>query len=91
MAEGTIQKHAGETLVIGFRYHSPALNDDETITGGSVTAQTGITAGTATIDGKEIYCSVSGGTANTDYTIRFTINTDQGQVLIDDYLVKVVA
>lgn len=91
LATGTIQKHVGETIIIGFRYHSPALDDDENIISVAVSAQTGITAGTADISGTEVYCPVSGGTAGTDYTLRFTVSTDQGQVFIDDYLVKVIA
>lgn len=92
MATATISKKAGESLVLGFRYHSPAIDDGETIIGVSVTAQTaGITKGTPQIDGNEVYCLVSGGSAGTDYTLRYTVSTDQGQILIDDWVVKVTA
>lgn len=91
LSSGIIQKHVGETIIIGFRYHSPALDDDESIIAASASAQTGITMGTVDISGAEVYGPVSGGTAGTDYTIRFTVSTDQGQVFIDDYLVKVIA
>ncbi len=89
--KGVIEKKVGERLTLGFRYHSPTLDDGETITGLSVTAQAGITAGTGQISGREVYVPISGGTAGTDYTIRFTITTDQGQTIIDDYVVKVKA
>lgn len=91
MASGLIEKHVGETLIIGFRYHSPALDDDETLTGVNVTAPSGIVAGAADVSGKEVSCPVSGGTAGTDYTIRFAAQTSQGQIFIDDYIVKVIA
>lgn len=91
MAAGTIEKHVGETLIIGLRYHSPALDEDESIISATASAQIGITAGTVDVSGDEVSCPVSGGTAGTDYTIRFTISTDQGQIIQDDYVVKVIA
>ena len=89
MASGLSTKHVGETLNLGFRYHSPALHADEFITGASISAS-GITVGTPDISSTEVSAFVSGGTAGTDYTLRFTISTSQGQTLIDDYIVKVV-
>lgn len=91
MATGMIEKHAGETLTLGFRYHSPALEDDETLVAVSINAPAGITVGSADISGTEVYAPVSGGTAGTDYTLRFTSSTSQGQAFIDDYIVKVIA
>jgi len=91
MASGLIEKHVGETLIIGFRYHSPALEDDETLLSVSISAQSGITAGTAAISGREVSVPISGGTAAADYTIRFTVSTSKGQIFIDDYIVKVIA
>lgn len=90
MASGLSEKHVGETLIIGFRYHAPALEDDETLLSVSVSAQ-GITVGTAAISDREVTVPVSAGTAGTDYTIRFTVSTSRGQILIDDYIVKVIA
>lgn len=90
MASGTIQKKVGELLHLGFRYSSPALASGETLTGVNISA-TGITVGAGSISGREVTCAVSGGTAGTDYTIRFTVSSSSGQVFIDDYIVKVVA
>jgi hypothetical protein len=89
MASGLIEKHVGETIILGFRYHSPALDDDETLIGVSVSA-TGITVGAADVSGTEVSCPVSGGTAGSDYTIRFTVSTSQGQIFVDDFIVKVI-
>jgi hypothetical protein len=91
MASGLIEKHVGETLVIGFRYHSPAFGDDETLTGVSIGATSGIVVGTADVSGLEVSAPISSGVAGTDYTIRFTSSTSKGQVFIDDYIVKVIA
>lgn len=91
MAAATIEKKVGETLILGFRYHSPALASDETITAASVSAQAGINAGAVSVSSPQVSCPVSGGTGGYEYTIRFTSTTSQGQVFIDDYEVKVVA
>jgi hypothetical protein len=90
MASAVITKKAGETLNLGFRYHSPALAAGEVVTSCVIAAPAGITAGTVDVTTPEVYAPISGGTAGTDYTLRYTVTTDQGQVFIDDYLVKVV-
>ena len=90
MASGLIEKHVAETLRLGFRYHSPALSDDETIIGVTISTPTGISTGTPDITATTIEVPVSGGTAGTDYTIRFIASTSQGQSFVDDYIVKVI-
>jgi len=89
MADAKITKKPGETLLLGFRFHSPTLGDGETIIALSVSAQTGITAGTSQISGNDVYAPISGGTTGSDYVITYTASTDQGQVFVKEYLVKV--
>lgn len=89
-----IQKKVGETFPIGLNYRDPDLPTGVTISSTVVTATpTGLTLGTNGVeaDGKSVYCWISSGTALTDYTVRFSSTLSDTKVLIDDYLVKVVA
>lgn len=87
---GTIEKRAAEKFPVGFRYLEPDLPDGVTITG-VVAAGTpsGLTVGSGQFSGAEIFAWVEGGTAGTDYTVRFTTTLSDGKILVDDFVVKV--
>jgi hypothetical protein len=90
-ASGNITKRPGERLNLGFRFHSPSLNDgSENIVDVLITAPEGITVGTSQVDRCEVFAPVSGGTAGTDYTLVYTASTDQGQTYTRYYLVRVI-
>ena len=87
--QGTVNKGTGETFYVGFTYSAPDLDTGETITTATVAATTGITVGATVIDGAEVTAPVSGGTANTNYTVTFTVTTSAGNIFVDSLLVRV--
>ena len=91
-----IRKKPAEIFPIGLRYQGSDLKatdgTDVTISSTIVTVSpAGLTLGTSGVvtDGKEVYCWISDGVTDIDYTVRFSSTLSDAKVLVDDYLVKV--
>lgn len=87
---GTIEKRAAEKFPIGFRYRDPDIPAGVTVT--AVTAASspaGLTVGSGQYDANEVFAWIEGGTAGTDYTVRFTTALSDTKILVDDFVVKV--
>jgi hypothetical protein len=95
MAIPVIKKKPAEKFPIGLRYKAPDLPTGVTISTVScaVTPASNLVLGTSGVitDGTEVYCWITGGTALTDYTVRFTSTLSDTKILVDDYLVKCIA
>lgn len=88
--QGTIQKRPAESYPIGLRYWGADLPTGVTIASvTAVVAPTGLTLGSPLHTDDQAYISVSGGTADTDYVVTFTVSLTDGTIYVDDFLVKV--
>lgn len=76
----TLDKDPGETLKYKFDWSKELTNTGFDISSFTVTASTGITAGTAVQDGDNIIVPISGGTALATYTILCEMTDSNGQI-----------
>lgn len=85
-----ISKKVGENWPIGLRYHSPDLENGQTIASAVVTvAPSGLTLGGQSIVDNRVEKWVSGGSAGVEYTVTFEVTMSDGKVVIDDFIVRV--
>jgi len=54
------------------------LDDSDTVSGATVTPESGLTATLVTFDDDSIFVRISGGTAGTTYTVRVIVTTAAG-------------
>jgi hypothetical protein len=88
-----IRKRVSESWPIGFKYSGEDLPSGVTIASCAVTVSpAGLTVvASGTVSGDEVSSLISGGTAATDYTVKFLTTLSNGNILQDDFLVRVVA
>lgn len=91
MSDGQRYKHTTAKAYYGFDIIG--LSVGETITACSaVSSPSGLTlTGAVVIDSPRVSQFIEGGTAGTDYTVRFHITTSLGYQDDFDYLIKVIA
>ncbi|SRR6266446_4507686 len=87
-----LQKQKDEIRTVTFEF-ADKLNIGDTIVGasvaGSVTTDTGITAGAPVQDVTRINTKISGGSNDQNYRINCRITTTQGEVLELDVIIQI--
>ena len=91
MSDAQREKHVAAKAYYGFDI--VGLEETEAITAcTAAAAPAGLTlTGAVEIDGTQVSQFVEGGTAGTDYTVRFHITTNLGYEDDFDFLIKVIA
>jgi 5-enolpyruvylshikimate-3-phosphate synthase len=93
MGKPTLSKKAAETFPIGFKYHPPDLESDETISSCAVAVSgpdSVLTAVTpATVSSNQVSSVVAAGTAAAEYTVTFTMTTSSSKIFVDEWIVNI--
>lgn len=84
----TTPKHPDDVVVYKFQFGND-LGDSETLSTHTVTPATGLTKDTSIISGTDVLATLSGGTADRNYTVECQVTTSASRTLTMTGVVKV--